>query len=262
MDLDELAFRFWQSPVEKLFHEIRSTATPRIEVPLELSDQLDRYLSQAVKVCTRHWDNTYPVLYRARKNEFLQFDKYEAADMGPPSADCVSAGRAQLAGVSMLYLADTVLTAITEVRPDVKQYVTIGSFKIKPGRQLKVLDLARFRPVVILAPPKELEDLISLSRYAFSAPVHPGSRNKYQAQAYFVQKIRDMGFDGIGYESAVHAQGRCYAFFDASHFRCTRTQLHQVQGISIQAEPVQFSLAEKQFIAQQKKKNNSKKVAQ
>ena len=118
-----------------------------------------------------------------------------------------SPGRAQLAGVSMLYLADTVLTAITEVRPDVEQYVTIGSFKIKPDRRLKVLDLTRFRSVMILAPPKELEDLISLSRYAFSASIHPDSPNKYHAQVYFVQKIRDMGFDGIGYESAVHAQG-------------------------------------------------------
>ena len=253
MDIEDLAFRFYESPIEKLFNEIRSSAFPRIDVPESIAEKLKEHLDVAARSCTSEWDSTRQRLYRARKNNFGQWKKFAPSEMGPPEAHIASAGRAQLAGVAVLYVADTAPTAIAEVRPEVGEYVTTGTFRIKPEKRLKVLDLTRFGNQAFLRLirlPSELSSLINLSRYAFSAPLHPGNPKKYYAHAYFVQMVRDLGYDGIGYESAVHQNGRCFAFFDADNFRCTRTSLHQVKSVSIASEPVKFSSLEKTYVAQ------------
>lgn len=259
MDLKDLAFRFYESPIERLFAEIRSSAFPRIEVPTQVAEQLDQHLDQAIKICASQWDSTHPTLYRARRHDYGQFERFPGKNMGPPAPDRASAGRAQLAGAAMLYVADTAQTAIAEVKPDVGEYITVGTFRIKPEKQLRVLDLTRFSPAVLHSSLSEQSSLIRLSRYAFSAAVHPGNPRKYHAHAYFVQKIRDQGFDGIGYQSAVNDSGRCFAFFDDSYFRCTRTQLHQVKAVSVTAERVQFSSMERKYLANQKAARISKK---
>lgn len=252
LDIKDLALRFYESPIEKLFNEIRSSALPRIEAPEDIAERLKEYLDAAAESCTWEWDSTHPILYRARKNNYGQLKKFAPSEMGPPEAHIASAGRAQLAGVAMLYVADTAPTAIAEVKPEVDEYITTGTFRIKPEKRLKVLDLTRFHREVFFLPNGERErsSLINLSRYAFSAPVHPANPMKYYAHAYFVQMVRDLRYDGIGYASAIHHNGRCFAFFDADNFRCTRTSLHQVKSVSIVSEQVNFSSLEKTYIAQ------------
>lgn len=248
VDIKDLAFRFYESPVAELFSEIQSSASPRIGVPENIAERLKQYLNTAVQFCTYEWDNTHPVLYRARKNEYGQLKQFTTTKMGPPEAHKATAGRAQPTGATVLYVADTAATAIAEVKPDVGEYVTTGRFRIKSKEKLKVLDLSRVSPRIILSD-NELSGLISLSRYAFSAPVHPENPRKYYAHAYFVQMVRDLRYDGIGYKSAVHPDGRCFAFFNAGNFRCTQTSLHQVKSVSIASERVKYSSLEKDHIA-------------
>ena len=254
MKLSDLKFRFHQSPIEKLFSRIRSSAKPRVEVAADLSAELEECLREAAELVTFEWDSRHEPLYRARKNNFGQLWPFKPADMGPPESDRASAGRAQLAGVAMLYLADTPLTAISEVKPDRGQYVTVGCFRVKPEKKLRVLDLTRFKAEVYSRSGSELWRLIDLSRHAFSAPAHPEDPRKYAAQAYFVQKVGDIGFDGIGYTSAVHHKGRCFAFFSANNFRCTRTHIHEVKSVSVLTERTKFSLAEKEHVAEMRAK--------
>jgi len=249
-----MEYRFYQSPVEKLFNGIRSSVTPRLAVNAGLSIELEKHLHLAAKLHTFEWDSSHPLLYRARKNKFGQLWAFKATDMGPPDSDRASAGRAQLAGVAMLYLADNALTAISEVKPDKGQYVTVGSFRVQPEKKLKVLDLTRFRDEAYSASSSDVLKLIDLSRYAFSAPVHPEQPRKYHAQAYFVQTVGDLGFDGVGYASAVHSKGRCFAFFDSKNFKCTRTHLHEVKSVSVLAKRPKFSVTDKRHIAELKKK--------
>lgn len=253
LNIEDLAFRFFESPIEKLFNEIRSSAFPRIEVPESIAGKLEQHLDAAAQFCTSEWDSNQPILYRARKNNYGQLKQFARSEMGPPEAHMASAGRAQPAGVAVLYVADTAQTAIAEVRPEVAEYVTTATFRIKPEKRLKVLDLTRFSDDVHSLLDRNrstYSSLINLSRYAFSAPIHPDNPKKYYAHAYFVQTVRDRLYDGIGYESAVHQKGRCFAFFDADNFRCTRTSLHQVKSVSIASEPVKFSSIEKTHIAE------------
>lgn len=247
MDIKDQAFRFYKSPVEELFDEIRSSAFPRIEVPESIVERLGQHLNVAAKFCTSKWDDKHSILYRARKNNYGQLKRFMPSEMGPPEAHVASAGRAQPAGVAVLYVADTAPTAIAEVRPEVGEYVTTGTFRIKIGKKLKVLDLTRFgiRELINSFEEKEISILINLSRRAFSAQAHPNDPTKYYAHAYFVQMVRDLGYNGIGYESAVNRNGRCFAFFDANKFICTRTSLHQVKSVSIASDRVKYYLTEK-----------------
>lgn len=249
LNIKDLAFRFYELPTQRLFNEIRSSAFPRIEVPESIAGKLKQHLDAAAQSCTSEWDSNQPILYRARKNNYGQLKQFARSEMGPPEAHMASAGRAQPAGVAVLYVADAAQTAIAEVRPEVGEYVTTATFRIKPEKRLKVLDLTRFSHSVYSLSYRDRSSLIELSRYAFSAPIHPDNPKKYYAHAYFVQMVRDLRYDGIGYESAVHQNGRCFAFFDADNFRCTRTSLHQVKSVSIASEPVKFSSAEKTYIA-------------
>lgn len=244
MDIKNLAF---ESPIEELFREIQSSVFPRLEVPESIAERLKQHLNRAAQFCTWEWDSNHPVLYRARKNDYGQLKRFTPAEMGPPKTHDASTGRAQPAGVAVLYVADTAPTAIAEVKPEIGEYVTTGTFRIKPEKKkLKVLDLTRFRHQILLSP-TELSGLINLSRRAFSAAAHPKNPMRYYAHAYFVQMVRDLrppdkiGYDGIGYKSAVHPDGRCFAFFDADNFRCTRTSLHQVKSVSIESERVKYS---------------------
>lgn len=249
MELNDLKYRFYQSPVEKIFAKIRSSAFPRIETSDEIAKELKRYLDLAGKYCDFSWDLDGPALYRARKNDYDQFKEFPPSEMGAPDANLASDGRAQPAGVSLLYVADTVPTAIAEVRPEIGEYVTIGEFRIKSGYRLKVLDLTRFH-----APnncDKDIFCLIDLSRRAFSGSVHPKDPKKYYAHQYFVQMVRDLSYDGIGYESAVNQGGRCFAFFDAKGFECEKTLLYQVNSVSVISTKVEFSSIEKEYLAQQ-----------
>lgn len=248
VDINDMSYRFYESPIVDLFNEIRSSAVPRVGVPEALAERLAQYLRLAEQFCTQEWDCSHPVLYRARLNDYGQLKPYARKDMGAPKAHIVSAGRAQLAGSAVLYVADSAPTAIAEVRPEVNEYATIGTFRLKLKTSLRVLDLTRFSPEALLISGRGLNDLMNLSRYAFSAPIHSKTPKRYHAQAYFVQMIHDRKYDGIGYESAVRPNGRCYAFFDEEKFRCTSTSLHQVKSVSIDSERVKYSSLEKRYV--------------
>lgn len=255
MDIKNLRFRFYQSPIERIFSAIRSSAFPRIEVSKRIAEDLENHLNVAVNYCTFFWDSNQPALYRARKNDYDQLKKFPPSKMGPPDANIASAGRAQPAGVAVLYVANTAEAAIAEVRPEVGEYVTTGTFRIKIGKRLKVLDLTKFHVNASSYSDGELLSLDNISRRAFSASVHPGNPSRYYAHAYFVQMLRDLSYDGIGYKSAV-SSGRCYAFFDVNNFKCTRTSLYQVDSVSVMAAKVDFSSAEKNHIARRDKEKN------
>lgn len=247
VDINDLSYRFYESPIVELFNEIRSSAVPRIDVPEALAERLAEYLRRAEQFCTQEWDSSHPVLYRARLNDYGQLKPYARKDMGAPKAHIASAGRAQLAGSAVLYVANSPPTAIAEVRPEVDEYATIGTFRLKPKTSLRVLDLTRFSPEAFLSS-RGLIDLMNLSRFAFSAPIHSKTPKRYHAQAYFVQMIRDLKYDGIGYKSAVYPNGRCYAFFDEEKFKCTSTSLHQVKSVLIVSERVKYSSLEKRSV--------------
>lgn len=257
----DLSFSFHESHAVELFKKIRKFARPSFEVPESIKDDIEKYLKVTEEYCTSELTIGKDRYYRARKHDFDQLKNFSKKNMGPPSPDIASIGRAQMAGVSVLYLADSPETAIAEVKPDVGELITVGVFKLVSKAKIKIIDLTKIRspenPVEKFR--KQLNGdflrdyfaLQDLSVNAFSGPVHPRDPRAYYAHAMWVQLLHRRGYDGVAYRSAVHANGTCFAVFDQSKFQCTQTHLHKVEAIKVEATRMKLSKLDKQYIANQ-----------
>lgn len=65
---------------------------------------------------------------------------FERDHMGAPPARLASAGRANPEGISCLYLADSIDTALHETRAGVYDYATVGRFRLR--KDIEVVNLA------------------------------------------------------------------------------------------------------------------------
>ena len=262
-DLSKVKYRLNRTRINEFFEGLREELASTGGISKTLVAQLDEQVTTLAAFCTLEWNGGGPALYRARKNEpdpkskkitaEAITKKFTTEEMGLPPAEKVVPGRANERGVAMLYLADTALTAISEVRPEVGEFVTVGSFTVREGAKLKLLDLtgsfripdAKFDSKFLFAFhrfPDAMRLLPDLSS-AFSSPIHPGDdeQAKYLAYSHFVKKIVEKGYDGIKYRSAVSEGGVNFAFVDSKYFKCSATELHYIKGVSVHTEPINFT---------------------
>jgi hypothetical protein len=183
------------------------------------------------------------LLYRARI-VYPPKIQLEPKDMGAPPYWKANRGRVQPEGVSFLYTATEVETALAEIRPNVGDKVAIGEFRIKDKRTLKILKInQRLSCADILDHENKsirftvLEKFLKASRFSlnhFSSPAKDGEQDVYKETIFIAHLIHEMGYDGLSYESACKpGSGVNYAFFSASHFICERVQHRTVENIEI-----------------------------
>lgn len=179
------------------------------------------------------------VLYRARivRPPKTQLDP---KDMGAPPYWLATRGRVQPEGVSFLYTATEIETALAEVRPSSEDKVAIGEFRVKDTRTLKILKINQhLSSDDILDRDNEsirlgaLEKFLKASRFSlnhFSAPASSEDTDLYKETIFIAQLIHELGYDGISYASACKpGSGVNYAFFSASHFICERVHHRTVE---------------------------------
>jgi hypothetical protein len=183
------------------------------------------------------------LLYRARVVRPPK-TQLEPRNMGAPPYWLATRGRVQPEGVSFLYTATEVETAIVEIRPNIGDKVAIGEFRIKDPRTLKVLKINQHLSYDdILDWDNEsirftvLEKLLKASRFSlnhFSAPANSEDLDLYKETIFIAQLIQEMGYDGLSYASACKpGRGVNYAFFSASHFICERVHHRIIDDIKI-----------------------------
>lgn len=159
--------------------------------------------------------------YRARicnsNNIFLP------AEMGRPPINKAKGGRANPVGISYLYTASDVDTAIAEVRPSVGDKVSVAEFS--SVKELILLDLRNPRETIspfeigdedqIIQILNEMSFLIKLGEQ-LSKPILPKEVElEYLASQYLSEMIKHFGYDGVVYKSSV-GKGFNIAFFDDS----------------------------------------------
>jgi hypothetical protein len=161
-------------------------------------------------------------LYRARvcrsSPERNAFFKDPARELGPPPADSARAGRMNPEGVSVFYSAESLDTAIAEMRPSIGMELVTAEFRTTES--FGVLDFARLEksfgsPLSFLQPDfsRQLERRHFLRRlhYLISQPVIPGREADYlitQTMAEYLTHIIDPPFAGIVFRSVQHNKGR------------------------------------------------------
>lgn len=180
-------------------------------------------------------------LYRARIRRHEKALKL--SEMGVPPAELVSGGRANPPGIPYLYMASDVSTAIAEVRPGVADVVCVAKFEAQ--RDYKLVDLAsprhRISPFNLDADSlhkiRSCMDFVCTLGSDLSSPAPPyRASTDYLVTQYLCELIKDLGYDGVMYASAV-SKGTNIAAYDANLFKpAGRISHHLVKGIDFSIE--------------------------
>lgn len=144
---------------------------------------------------------------KAKPPEFIGYNKEKS--FVPPKEKC-KMGRINPEGIVYLYATKDLKTAIKEVRPYLRQVVSVA--KVKVNNALKLIDLtSKYNTKNACTYMEAIRDLLS---ELLSVPVRPDENKKYLATQYIAEIIKDMGFDGIAYRSAFDIEEINYCIFN------------------------------------------------
>ncbi len=156
----------------------------------------------------------------------------------PPDGKAIE-GRINPRGISYLYLANDIETAISEVRPWLKQSVSVGHFSLR--RDITVIDASQDKhsryilsEEKIERPAEKWESYVWRDiNHSFSFPVRIGEEhNQYVPTQYLSECFKNAGYDGIVYKSSFTKEGYNVALFDPKVTRLLRAQLFDIESIT------------------------------
>lgn len=219
-----------------------------------------------VMATLRERDVTIPIgsiLYRARLGIQYRVDKDDqgniideqpsgyGADAMKPPRDIASEGRANPAGIPVLYLGTCVQTAISEVRPWVGSEVSVAQFKTT--RELRAVDLSLGHGQSVLSQmvlgelfdtkptelaKKETAVWIDIDN-AFSKPVTRSEGTvDYVPTQILTELFRHAGYDGIIYRSQFGKAGYNVALFNLADANAISCAPYTVSAVEIQFEQI------------------------
>lgn len=187
--------------------------------------------------CTRKSYEAGLLFYRSRisQNE----EGFKRKDMGAPPDNKAKAGRVNPNGISILYLADSIDTTLYEIRAGIYDYVTVGDFKLRKNIEvINLADIDRISPFI------GIDYGFDLTQYAINIehlkmigqeiakPLRNDNALDYLPTQYISDYIKSKGYDGIEYASAMCQDGINLAIFDQALFRCTGTNIYNVNHIA------------------------------
>lgn len=184
-------------------------------------------------------------------------DPYNEQRMRPRPELAVE-GRVNPKGISYLYLATDTLTAASEVRPWVGQYITIAKFTTKS--ELKLIDLTKNKIsdseyLKLLLSNKivdcELVQILNTDQVsqliwydinkAFSQPVEQADEvADYAPTQIIAEFIKSRGYDGIRFKSSV-GEGDNIVLFSQKSVAFKKASVFRVTNISLQIEKIETS---------------------
>ena len=151
-----------------------------------------------------------------------------------PLAERAYEGRVNAKGIPCLYLSNDMKTAMSEVRPWIGSYISVGEFEVQ--RDLVLVDCSADRKFPLLTKPEgtlpERERLEWWSiNYAFSTPVAPSDDTAdYAPTQVIAESFRQDGCDGLAYGSSVGA-GKNVAIFDLTAAEVLARRLYKLDKL-------------------------------
>ena len=123
-------------------------------------------------------------------------------------------GRNNIIGTSFFYASSSPITACCEVKPGLRQFVSVATFQTTTA--LRVIDFSK--DLTLENHEKvSLGFLFSEVMFGFYRPVT--SVNEYKATQYLADYIRKAGYDGICYRSFFSNEGVNFTIFNSDHRR-------------------------------------------
>ena len=146
-------------------------------------------------------------------NYKCDFSGFREKEADAPPCESASEGRVNYGGISYLYLANKVETAIWEVKPQVGDLISVATFDI--NKKYKIFDVTYPTSVNECT---DIDDCILFDKLTlstiFSRPLSE-SRGKYWITQYISEYISTIGFDGIMFTSSITG-GENLVLFDSS----------------------------------------------
>lgn len=178
-------------------------------------------------------------LYRARilPNKVA---KYKKREMGCPPPELATAGRANPAGISYLYLCADENTTYYEVRASFLDRLSVGVFRIE--RDLKIVDFntkvslyyaySDGGGVMSTIVGKLILDEISRD---MSRPMRRfDSEQEYIPTQMICEYCKlIVGADGVSFRSSLYDSGRNYVLFDKDNAKCTKVVNREIKKVVI-----------------------------
>lgn len=168
------------------------------------------------------------------------------SEMGAPPKRIASHGRANPAGIPYLYLASTVRTAISEIRPQTGEIACVADFRARDN--LKLVDLRDPRRMVspfVLEDAADIErmrsDLPFLERLGeeLTRPVPPqAAAIDYTPSQYLCEFIKKCGYEGVIYRSSV-GDGMNLALFDPTLAGPGEVSRYRVDSVSVNVKAIE-----------------------
>lgn len=179
------------------------------------------------------------VFYRARlgyKKDNGAKIAYPSSEMGVPPLDKSKNGRGNPAGISYLYVATNIKTALSEVRPWVLAEVSVA--KLKTNVSLNIVDLSIIKWLKTPFGHRSLKDAIEnlnlMRRLSsdLSTPVNPDSVDyEYVPTQYLTELIKYLGYDGIKFKSSLGDEDNLIIFDSSKVTIDESTQLFTVTRV-------------------------------
>ena len=171
-------------------------------------------------------------------NEDKPFWGFDDKGCDAPPREFAKAGRANSIGVSFLYAASDKKTAIMEMRPQIGQCFNVCMLEI--CKNVRVFDLTYTAGELEENEFTKSEDLYSLSK-EFSCPNY-GNVNDYFPTQYLCEYLRQKGFDGIRYKSAVSPNGINVILFNTDRadraYKIIESRVYNVKDMDIRFEQI------------------------
>mgnify|MGYP001241963393 CR=1 FL=1 len=225
LDAEELYTRrpsVWHTSLESAFAGVVSEVSedPDDEgIPAKLAEALSEHFGRVARAVSsgEHF-------FRGRPGGASPTTPYSGADIGAPPPGIASPGRANPAGVSMLYVADVPETVVAELRARSPQG-PISLCRVRTSRDVHVLDLVEGYPRInpfteseeTLFWEVEVADLLILFGEELAKPVHnDDDPQEYRTTQQLCAAVRDAGYDGIMYESTRRNGGVNLVLFDTA----------------------------------------------
>jgi len=175
-------------------------------------------------------------LYRARiHDERERTERFAPHEVSAPPADKAKAGRANRPNEPMLYVASDERTAISEVRPWKGAPVALARMVLT--KKVRILNLTDFEAITSpffeenIGWKVEARNLLWRLREDMKRPVMPHLADRqYQPTQYAAELIRNAGFDGIAYPSAM-GPGINIVLFDPAVGEVTEVGYVRIQEV-------------------------------
>lgn len=188
-------------------------------------NRTDNFVDKFCKMFENKFDDNNTKKIKDIKNGFYGYNAVDSS--APPEESVKSHGRANPDFISYLYLSEDAKTAISEIRPNTDDWISVALFR--PIKELKIARLYCNRDVECKEPLSENEVLaLNLSCVYSSVANKPSD---YYATQYVSELIKNLGLDGLVYQSSICKDKLNYVIFNSSNFKCYSSELFKVEKV-------------------------------